>query len=143
MRAQVQEAGEGADLVDGDEKAGLLRAPGGGLAPLLLRLGVRRRLGDRLGLEPPEVGMVAAEIPAAAVAGAAGTCGRIGVLAKEELREALGERELADAARSVHEERMRQPLAPALQRLEDRLVQGCIYRPSSAVLICSRTCAAF
>src|SRR5438094_561219 len=83
-----QEVGEAADLVDRDEKARLLGAPGRGLAPLLLRLRFRRHLGDRLRLEAPEVGVIAAEIPAAAVALAAGTLRRIGVLAKEELRQA-------------------------------------------------------
>src|SRR5262249_22625901 len=96
----------GADLVDGDEKARLLGAPGRGLAPLLLRFRFRRRLRDRLGLEAPEVGMIAAEIPAAAVAFAARARRRISVLAKEELGQALGERELAHAARPVDQQRV-------------------------------------
>src|SRR6185437_7982634 len=115
MRAQIQEVGEGAHLLHGNEKARRFRAPGRGLAPLLLRFGCGRRLGDRLRLEPPKIRMVAAEVPAAAIAAAARTRRRIGVLAKKELREALGERQLADAARAVDEKRMRQPIARALQ----------------------------
>jgi hypothetical protein len=46
------------------------------------------------------------------------------VLAKQELSDALGERELADAARAVNEERMRHALAAFLQRLENRPVPG-------------------
>src|SRR5205807_4324816 len=89
MRADVQKARELADLLDEDKEAGLLRAPGrGGLAPLLLFHG-RWQLGDRFGLEPAEVRMVAAEIPAAAVAAAAGALRGLGVLAKEKLRDAL------------------------------------------------------
>src|SRR5438128_3829924 len=140
MRADVQKARELADLLDEDVEAGLLRAPGRGLAPLL-RFQRRRQLGDRLGFEAAEVRMVAAEIRAAAVAAAAGTWRRLGVLAEQKLRDALGERELADAARAVQQQGVRQALA-RLQRLEDRLVPGMHYRSSSDDLICVRTAAA-
>src|SRR2546425_471927 len=94
------------------------RAPGRGLAPLLL-FQRRRQLGDRLGFEAAEVRMVTGEIPAAAVAAAAGTLRPLGVLAEQELRDALGERELADAARTVQQQGVRQALA-CFQRIENR-----------------------
>src|SRR5437870_4110351 len=119
MRADVQKAREFADLLDEDVEAGLLRAPGRGLAPLLL-FQRRRQLGDRLGFEAAEVRMVTGEIPAAAVAAAAGALHRLGVFAKEKLREALGQRELADAAWTVQQQGVRQALAVLLQRIEDR-----------------------
>src|SRR5438045_7287217 len=94
VRAQIEEIGEGAYLLHRDDDARLLGAPGRGLAPLL-RFGVRRRhLGERLGLNTPEVGMVAGEVPAAGVAFAARARRGIAMLAKQELRESLGEREL-------------------------------------------------
>src|SRR5947207_4655721 len=120
MRADVQKARELADLLDQDVEAGLLRAPGRGLAPLLL-FHRQRQLGDRLGFEATEVRMVTGEIPAAAVAAAAGTLRRLGVLAKQKLSDAFGERELADAAWTVQQQGVRQALA-SLQRIEDRLV---------------------
>ena len=85
--------------------------------------------------------MVTGEIPAAAVAAAAGALRRLGTFAKEKLRDALGQRELADAARAVQQQGVRQALA-RLQRIEDRLIPGMHYRPSSAALICLRTAAA-
>src|SRR2546430_4525963 len=109
MRADVQKARELADLLDQDVEAGLLGAPGRGLAPLLL-FRRRRQFGDRLGLEAAEIGMVAAEVPAAAIAAAAGTLRRLGVLAEQKLSDALGERELADAARAVQQQGVRQTL---------------------------------
>src|SRR5207249_399291 len=107
MRADVQKARELAHLLDEDVEARLLRAPGRGLAPLLL-FHRRRRLGDRLGFEAAEVRMVTSEIPAAAVAAAAGTLRRLGVLAEQKLGDALGQRELADAARTVQQQGVRQ-----------------------------------
>src|SRR5712692_4449601 len=107
---QVQKAPELAYLVHRDEEARLFGAPGRALAPLL-RLFGRRQLGDRFGLEAPEIRMIASEIPAAAVAAAARTLRRVGVLAKEELRDSLGQRELADAARAVQQQRVRQAFA--------------------------------
>src|SRR5438552_5140902 len=141
MRADVQEACELADLLDEDIEARLLGAPGRGLAPLLRLFARWRQLGDRLRLEAAEIGMVAAEIPAAAIAASARTLRRLGVLAKEKLSDALGQRELADAARAVQQQGVRQALT-RLQRIEDRLVPGMHYRSSSADLICVRTAAA-
>src|SRR6266849_8013786 len=132
MRADVQKARELADLLDEDIEAGLLRAPGRGLAPLLL-FRRRRQLGDRFGLEAAEIGMVAAEVPAAAIAASAGALRRLGVLAKEKLRDPLRQRELADAARAVQQQGMRQARA-GLQRIEDRLVPEMHQRPCSADL---------
>src|SRR5689334_18431585 len=140
VRAQVEEVGEGAHLLHRDDDARLLGAPGRGLAPLLRCLGFRRwHLRERFGLDAPEVRMVAGEIPAAGVAAPAGTRLRIGVLAQEQLREVLGERELADAARAVDQERVRKALARLLERVEDCFVPGVHQRPASAPLICSRT----
>src|SRR3989442_14941490 len=96
MRADVQKARKLADLLYEDVEAGLLRAPGRGLAPLLL-FQRRRQLGDRLGFEAAEVRMVTGEIPAAAVAAAAGTLRRLGVLAEQKLGGGVGERGAADA----------------------------------------------
>src|SRR5260221_6618674 len=124
MRPHVEKVGEPAHLVLRDDEARLLGAAGRGrLAAPLLLLDRRRQLGDRFGLEAAEIRMVAGEIPPAAVAGAARALRGLGVLAKEELRHALGERELAHAARAVQQDRVRQALA-FFQRLEDRLVPG-------------------
>src|SRR3954452_20635426 len=93
VRADVEEVGQRANLLDTDEEAGLLGAPGRGvgrsalLAALLLR---RRHFGDCFGLDTSEVRVVAGEVPAARVALVARPGGGIGVLAKEELGEALG-----------------------------------------------------
>src|SRR5690348_828645 len=139
MRPQVQERGELADLLDQDEEARLLRAfRRGGLAPLFL-FGRRRHLGDCLGLEAPEVGVIAREIPAAAIALSAGSSFRIFVLAEHELRHGFGELELADAARTVEQDGVRQAIHAGLQRIKDRLVPGMHQRPCSADLIWSRT----
>ena len=144
VRASVEEVGELADLLDRDDEARLLGAPGRGLScppPLLLRIR-RRHLGDRLGLEAPEVRMVAGEVPAAGVAAVAGARLRIGVLAKEQLREALGERELADAARAVQQKGVRQALRALCSDSRIGWFQGCIRSPAAADLICSRTAGA-
>src|SRR5207244_10816488 len=98
--------------------------------------------GVRPGVGAAGSGMGAAEVPAAAIAAAAGPLRRLGVLAKEKLSDALGQRELADAARAVQQQGMRQALAGFLQRIEDRLVPGMHQRPCSADLICLRTAAA-
>ena len=140
MRAQVEEAGQPADLVDGDVEARLFRAPGRGLAPLLL-FRRRRQLGDRLGLKASEIRMTAGNEPAATVAAAARALRAVGVLAKEELRHLLGERELADAARAMNQERVRQALA-LFQRLQDRLVPGMHQRLASTDWSCLRTAPA-
>src|SRR5205823_3250060 len=124
MGSQVEKGGELTNLLDQDEEARLLRAlGGGGLAPLLL-VCLRRQLGDRFRLEAPEVRVIAREIPAAPVALTAGARLRVLVLAKEELRHRFGERELADAARTVQQDRVRQAVEAALERIEDRLVPG-------------------
>src|SRR6266850_6562301 len=141
MRADVQERSELTHLLDEDEEARLFGAPGRGLAPLLLFCRHRRQLGDCLGLQAPEIGMVAREIPAAAVAAAARSLCTIGVLAKEELRDALGQRQLADAARAVQQQGVRQARARS-QRIEDRLVPGMHQRSCSADSTCLRTLAA-
>src|SRR5262249_5074955 len=141
VRTKIEKAGEVADLVDGDEEARLLSAPGrGGLTPLLL-FRWRRHLRDRLGLEAAEVGGIAAEGPAASIALAAGPLSELLVLAKEELRHRLRKLELADAARSVQQDGVRQPVETPLERIEDRLVPGMHQRPCSADLIWSRTSA--
>ena len=80
-----------------------------GLAALRRRVGLvlgRCRLPrERLRFHAAKVGMGAGGEPAAAVAGPARPSRR--VLAKEKLRNALGEGELAGAARAMNEQRVR------------------------------------
>src|SRR5689334_21138636 len=118
VRAQVEEVGDGADLLDLDLGARL-----GGLFRRRLVFLLLRRLGERLGLEAAEIGMAAGEVPAAALAAPAGLRAG-GRLAQQELRDALGERELADALHAVDQQRVRQPFGARRDGVEDRLVPG-------------------
>src|SRR5205823_4351695 len=106
VRADVEEIGQLAHLVDLDLEARLAAA----------REGFR--------LEAAEVGMVAAGVPAAALAGAARLARRVPGFAKKELGDPLGERSLADALRAVDQQRMGKPPGPMLERFEQRLVPG-------------------
>src|SRR5712692_2364223 len=132
MRAHVKEVGKLAHLVDLDFDARLDATPA---ARGLLFVGLLARgLRQRLGLEPPEVRMVAAEKPAAAGACAAGLGCLARALAKKQLRDALGERELAHAAHAVDEERMGQPRQAAFERIKQWQIPGLHQippRPSS------------
>src|SRR2546426_1915727 len=139
VRADVEEIGQLAHLVDLDLEARRAAARGS-FALLLRRRGVgRRRQGFRL--KAAEVGMVAAGVPAAALAGAARLARRVPGFAKKELGDPLGEPQLADALRAVDQQRMGKPPGPMLERFEQRLVPGVHQRSARWVSMASRTAA--
>src|SRR6185295_3560665 len=103
------------------------------------RLLARRRLFlQGLGLEAAEVEMVAGDKQAAASAGAARPLGRVLGLAKQELGDSFGEGELADAARAMNQQGMRQSRQPLADGFEDRLVPGMHQSPASSRVIALR-----
>src|SRR2546428_9826807 len=85
--------------------------------------------------------MVAAGVPAAAVAGAAGLACRVPGFAEKELGDPLGERQLADALRAVNQQRVGQTAGPMLERFEQRLVPRMHQRSARWVSMASRTSA--
>src|SRR2546426_12681399 len=100
VRADIEEIGQLAHLIDLDLEARLAAARGG-FALLLRRRGIGRRR-QRFRLEAADVGMVAAGAPAATFAGAARLARRLPGFAEKELGDPLGERKLADALRAVN-----------------------------------------
>src|SRR5229473_3226991 len=139
VRADVEEIGQLAHLVDLDLEARPAAARRS-FALLLLRRGVGlRRQGFRL--EAAEIGMVAAGVPAAAIAGAAGLARRVLGFAKEELGDLLGQRQLADALRAVNQQRVGQLPGSVPERFEQRLVPGVHQRSARWVSMLFRTAA--
>ena len=106
VRADVEETGQLAHLIDLDLEARPAAARGSVALLLLLRRGVGLR-GQGFRLEAAEVGMVAAGVPATAFAGAARLARRVLGFAKKELGDPLGERQLADALRAMNQQRVR------------------------------------
>ncbi len=134
MRADVEKVLEAAHLVDLDLEAGLAALRG-----TFDRFLARRRLFlQRLGLEAAKVEMVAGEKQAATGAGAAGPFRHGFGLAKQELGDPFGERELADAARTVDQQGVRQSRQPLADGFEDRLVPGVHQSPASSRVIALR-----
>src|SRR6267378_7352987 len=83
--------------------------------------------------------MVAANVPAAALAGAAGLARRVLGFAKKELGDLLGERQLADALRAMNQQRVGQPPGPTRERFEQRLVPRVHQRSARWVSMALRT----
>jgi hypothetical protein len=111
VRGEVEKVGEAPRLLDADLQAGLPLF----LGPLLLALlhddgRAAEGEGNGFGLDDARVRVIAGGEPAAARAAAAGRAPLPLLFAQQELREALRERQLADAGSAVDEEGVRQPV---------------------------------
>jgi len=110
VRADVEEIGQLAHLIDLDVEARLAAARGSFASSSALRVG-RRRQGSgsrrrKSGWLPPVYQRQPSQAPQGLRA--------VSCFAKKELGDLLGERQLADALRAMNQQRVRQPPGPTL-----------------------------